>query len=67
MKYLELINNPDYEKIEELNHDELKTVLHREIAGNQGWGLIAKNVSGNWFAVDWFCTDKSFCSIHDAT
>lgn len=60
MKYLELINNPDYEKIEELNHDELKTVLHREIAGNQGWGLIAKMYQGIGLLLIGFALIKAF-------
>ena len=60
MKYPELINNPDYEKIEELSHDDIRPFLRREIAGNQGWGLIAKMYQGIGLLLVGFALIKAF-------
>lgn len=60
MKYLELINNPDYEKIEELSHNDIKPFLRREIAGNQGWGLTAKMYQGMGLLLVGFALIKAF-------
>lgn len=42
MDYQTIINNPNFEKIEELKHDDIKQLILREMNGNQGYGLIIK-------------------------
>lgn len=41
MNYKEIINNPEYEEIASLRHEEVKPFIVNEIADNQGWARIA--------------------------
>ena len=60
MKYLELLNNPSFEKIEEISHNDLRPFLRREIAGNQGWELMAKMYQGIGLLLVGFALIKAF-------
>ena len=60
MKYLELVNSTDYEKTDEVEHNDIKPFLHREIAGNQGWGLTAKMYQGIGLLLVGFALIKAF-------
>ena len=62
MNYSEFITDPGYEKIEELEHSNLKPFLRREIAGNQGWGMIAKMYQGMGLLLIGFALIKAFAS-----
>ena len=41
MNYKEITNNPQYEEIANLKHDEIKPFITDELAANQGWARIA--------------------------
>ena len=41
MDYKEILNNPEYQEIASLNHDEIKPFVINEIAENQGWARVA--------------------------
>jgi len=41
MNYTEIINNPNYEKIAELHHNEIKSFVIRELLENKGWARVA--------------------------
>ncbi|MHB9056395.1 MAG: DUF3267 domain-containing protein [Paludibacteraceae bacterium] len=60
MKLETLINNKNFEKIEEISHDDLKPFLRREITGNQGWRLIAKMYQGIGLLLIGFALIKAF-------
>jgi len=60
MKLETLINNKNFEKIEEISHNDLKPFLRREITGNQGWGLMAKIYQGIGFLLVGFALIKAF-------
>ena len=60
MKYLELLNNPSFEQIEVIEHSNLRPFLRREIAGNQGWGLMAKMYQGIGLLLVGFALIKAF-------
>ena len=60
MKPETLINNNNFEKIEEIAHNNLKPFLRREITGNQGWGLIAKMYQAMGLLLVAFALVKAF-------
>ena len=60
MKPETLINNNNFEKIEEIAHNNLKPFLRREITGNQGWGLIAKMYQAMGLLLVGFALVKAF-------
>lgn len=41
MTYQELKENPEFTTLEVLSHDEIKPLIQKEIAENQGWSRIA--------------------------
>lgn len=56
----DLINKPDFELIEDLNHQQIKPFIKRELSGNQGWGLIAKMYQGAGLLLFGFGLIKAF-------
>lgn len=41
MNYKEIKDNPDYQELTTLHHDEIKSFVANEISDNQGWARIA--------------------------
>lgn len=60
MKYTEINNNLHYEKIAEVEHNNLKSFISNEIIGNKGWGLIAKMYQGIGLLLIGFALIKAF-------
>lgn len=56
----DIINNPDFEQIEVIEHANLKPFVRRELTGNQGWGLIAKMYQGVGLLLFGFALIKAF-------
>jgi len=42
MSYEELLDDKTFEKLDEVEHKDVKNFIRREMTGNQGWALIAK-------------------------
>lgn len=42
MSYEELLDDKTFEKLDEVEHKDVKNFIRREMTGNQGWSLIAK-------------------------
>ena len=55
-----ILNNPSFEQIEVIEHSNFKPFLRREIAGNQGWGLIPKMYQGIGLLLVGFALIKAF-------
>ena len=60
MNYQNIINSPDFEEIDSIQHDDVKPFIKREIIGNQGWGLIAKMYQGMGLLLIGFALIKAF-------
>jgi len=60
MKYSEIINNPGYEKTDEIEIKNIYPFVRHEMAGNQGWGLIVKMYQGIGLLLVGFALIKAF-------
>lgn len=56
----EIVDNPQFEQIDVVEHSGIKPFIKRELIGNQGWGLIAKMYQGTGLLLFGFALIKAF-------